>query len=65
MEYEEIIEELTKKIEFLEEENNSLWFMVEELSSSKISNHKKLFQSEMSNQLKDLRDALRKKPVEA
>jgi predicted RNase H-like nuclease (RuvC/YqgF family) len=65
MEYEQIIEELTKKIEDLEEENRSLWFMIEELSSSKIENHKDLFKTELSGQLEDIKSLLKKKVAKA
>ncbi len=65
MEYDQIIKELKKKIEDLEEENRSLWFMIEEISSSGIENHKELLQKEINNQLEEVKKRLKEKPAEA
>ena len=58
----ETIKELRKEVERLKNENESLWFMLDELKKSNITNHQSLIKNAIEKQVKQIKEERVKMP---
>ena len=58
----ETIKELRKEVERLKNENESLWFMLDELKKSNITNHQSLIKNAIEKQVKQIKEKRVKMP---
>ena len=58
----ETIKDLRKEVEKLKNENESLWFMLDELKKSNIANHQSLIKNAIEKQVKQIKEERVKMP---
>ena len=62
MNKDDIIKKLQNKIKKLTDENESLWFMLDELKKSNIANHQSLIKNAIEKQVKQIKEERVKMP---
>tara|TARA_R110002110_G_scaffold1413_1_gene5993 strand:- start:830 stop:1036 length:207 start_codon:yes stop_codon:yes gene_type:complete len=62
MSNDEIIKKLRKEVKRLKNENESLWFMLDELKKSNIANHQSLIKNAIEKQVKQIKEERVKMP---